>query len=385
MFIESLQVFGEESMKNTFGIHILVLLLTVFLATSTATAVDPFKVIVLPDTQYLAEEPGKDVIFNSMVQYGADQNPAFMIHIGDLVDDGYNSGQWPVPDVAFKIADAAGTPYGVACGNHDYNYYLNPSPPPKYGFDKIDNFLNYFGPTRFADKTWEHGYKSLDGNDAMNAYHIFEGGGNDFLVIFLEMATNDAALAWAQEVIDDHPYIPTIIATHQYLYPQSGNKRISDPTNSSERYMRPGDTTVNTPEEIWQKLIKINGQIFMVVSGHHTREERQTSLNDRGLPVYEMMANYQNEKTGLLRELTFIPDQNLIEVRTYDSWTGAWETDADSRFDLIFDYDDYSTPVPGDCNKEGLGGDFDATPVFVTLGLLLIGALALILLRRRRK
>ena len=71
-------------------------------------------------------------------------------------------------------------------------------------------------------------------------------------------------IAWATSVIEAYPGLPTIISTHDYLSPTA--ERLSggfldftlvDPENH------------NTPEQLFQKLIVPNDQIFLVLCGHY--------------------------------------------------------------------------------------------------------------------
>ena len=97
-----------------------------------------------------------------------------------------------------------------------------------------------------------------------------------------------------------------------------------------------------------REFIKLNQQIFMVLCGHSGgnlnagQQWHQTSTNDAGLPVHEVLANYQGTGNGWLRELRFFPDENKIEVHTYSPWLDQWSTIAEDRFDLPFVYADYA-------------------------------------------
>ena len=332
------------------------IVLAVLSAASVTRADDPFKVIVIPDTQRHASQ-GYPHVFNSQIQYAVDQNAAFLIGLGDMVDDGADISHWNIADAAYQIADNAGLSYGVACGNHDYNDmsdYLDPT-----------NFRNYFGPSRFAGKPWEHGYKSLTGGDVMNAYHVFQNGGRSYMVLFLEMCANDSALAWAQGVVDTHPGIPIMVAMHQYLDQDltGSNRRVT----TTER-ARTGDTTANSPQTIWHEFIKVNPQIFMVLSGHHHPAGHYTQINNNqeGLPVYQIVQNWQELwGTGWLRELTFIPDEDKIEVRSIDVYSGVTEL---HTCYLDFEYLDYAVIVDGDVDGDGFVGGDDLTVILTNWG-----------------
>ncbi len=78
--------------------------------------------------------------------------------------------------------------------------------------------------------------------------------------------------------------------------------------------------TDNSGQDIWEKLVRKQPNIFMVVSGHVLGVGTQTSTNDAGKPVREMLVDYQglpNGGDGWLRTLRFAPDEHKIYVRAY--------------------------------------------------------------------
>ena len=90
-------------------------------------------------------------------------------------------------------------------------------------------------------------------------------------------------IAWAQRTLDANKDLPTLVFTHDYL---------------------DGGTRTPYGEKLWQGLIKPNRQIIAVICGHMHTEFNQTSLNDAGLPVYELLADFQDrpmDNQGFLR------------------------------------------------------------------------------------
>jgi len=313
---------------------VLVLAAMILVAGSSARAADPFKIAMLPDTQYYSEIPAYNEIFYNQADYVSDTSKfSFVTHVGDIVQNGYSATQWAVAENAFGRLDQSGIAYGVSCGNHDYDSYAPPS-------GDATSFTSHFGPQRFANKSWEYG--SMSGSGGKSSYHIFDGGGRDFMSLNLSMNSPDADLAWAQSAIDAHPDIPVIVSTHEYLKHDPAGR----PTQAYTQ-TRYGFTNVNSPEQVWQKFIGTNDRIFMVLGGHWHGEYNQTSTNIAGKPVHEIVADYQgapNGGNGYLRELHFKPDEKKIEVHTYSPWLNVSETDANSRFDLYFDYDEAISP-----------------------------------------
>ncbi|MCG3084601.1 hypothetical protein, partial [Anoxybacillus sp. LAT27] len=87
-------------------------------------------------------------------------------------------------------------------------------------------------------------------------------GGLRFLHIGLQFDAPDASLEWAAQVIRDHPGLPTIIATHDYMNNRA--ERRPNPLLDANS-LDPGD---NSPQEVWDKLISKHDQIFLVLCGH---------------------------------------------------------------------------------------------------------------------
>ena len=226
------------------------------------------------------------------------ENIKFVIHLGDIVQHHNDAeDQWLVADRAHRLLDGA-VPYSMLPGNHDLAYK-----------DKIYSrettlYNKYFGPQRFADYPWYGGHWG-ENND--NNFCTFEAGGMNFLVISLEYAPRDEALAWATEVAANHPDHRVIVATHCYMRPK-------------ERDSKTGGSLGNSGDGIWEKFVRRSPNVFLVKSGHVLGVGHQVSTNDAGLPVHETLVDYQglaNGGDGWLRIMRFVPDENKIEVRAY--------------------------------------------------------------------
>ncbi|MBN2210992.1 MAG: hypothetical protein JW709_06310 [Sedimentisphaerales bacterium] len=281
----------------------------------------PFTIIAIPDTQFYCQSYPE--IFTSQTQWVADNRTAnnivFAAHLGDIVQTGSDLTMWSRADASMAVLDANAMPYGVVIGNHDLD---------DLGGDRGTRFRAYFGPDRFSDHSGYGGHSA----DGLNSWHTFTAGGWQFLSIHLDLDAPDAALAWAQGIIDNHLNIPTIISTHNYLDEFSG--RTIGP------YIR---TNGNGGEEIWQKLIKSNDQIFFTLNGHRHTERLEVAYNDFGHEVYQIIADYQdrpNGGDGWLQMYTFVPEDNEIHVQTYSPWLDQYEMDADSEYTISINFNE---------------------------------------------
>lgn len=250
-------------------------------------------------------------------------------HEGDLVQNGAQyPTEWQGADAAMDLLDGV-VPYSVVIGNRDFDE-------PNTFTGTTSSYEQYFGPQRYAGRSW-FGGASPNGR---NTYQFFNGGNWRFLHLALDYEVPDAAIMWAQQVLDRHRGIPTIVTTHAYLSDTTTGR--SEPA----RYANNGD-------QIWQKLIKRNAQIFMVLNGHFCGvdgERHQVSTNDAGKPVFEMVANYQNYPNGgdgYLRMLRFEPVLNRIRIETYSPTLNRFITDGDSAFSLNMNFAQrFGPPVP---------------------------------------
>ena len=130
------------------------------------------------------------------------------------------------------------------------------------------------------------------------------------MVISLEFAPRDETLKWAAGICRKHPDHRVIVATHCYMRPTGRD------TGCATSYNVAG----NSGEQIWQKLVRKEPNIFFVISGHVLGVGLQTSKNDAGGKVLEMLTDYQglpNGGDGWLRSLKFLPAENKIQVITY--------------------------------------------------------------------
>ena len=277
-----------------------------------------FSVVLLPDTQNYSEKY-PDTYFSQALwirQQAAKDNIKFVIHLGDIVQTSTKEPEWKNADRAMQLLDGV-VPYSMAPGNHDMVVTNRDS----------SLYNKYYSPARFEGRPWYGGHMG-DNND--NNYCFFEGSGMKFMIINLEFAPRDETLEWAAGVASKHPDHRIIVATHCYMRPKQRD------TSCASAYKIVG----NSGEEIWQKLIRKRPNIFLVVSGHVLGVGLQTSTNDAGGKVLEMLTDYQglpNGGNGWLRSLKFVPAENRIHVRAYSPLLNEENTAPDETFSLDYE------------------------------------------------
>ena len=280
------------------SVTLVFVLATISGCASTTQAPGIFTVFLLPDTQNYAEKfPDTYTAQTEWIRSRVKaDNVSFVIHLGDIVQNASVVKEWDNADQAHRVLDGV-VPYSVAPGNHDMDVVDGGLTRGTSLYDK------YFGPSRFRGRAWYGGHM---GQSNANNYCFFESGGLKFMVLSLEYAPTDSTLTWASDVLAAHGDRRVIVETHYYMRTDGRGKG-----TSLGGYI--GD-------DLWEKFIRKHGNIFMVVSGHVGGVYHQTSTNDAGLPVHEILCDYQglpNGGDGWLQSLRFVPAENAIYIEAY--------------------------------------------------------------------
>jgi hypothetical protein len=331
------------------------------LASAAPAWAEVFIIAVVSDTQNysdvtLAQPRGADTFTQQMrylVSTREEKNLAFVTFVGDIVQHGDGQFRQPRPDAegefilhdtreewdianrAISILSASGLPFGMVPGNHDYDNYswwTDGGPGASKPLAGSRTWSLYFGPEsrHFADRDWYQGASP----NTLNSAQTFSAGGHTFLHLSLEMEPPQTALDWAQGVIDAHPGLPVIVTTHEWLRPDATER-----SNGYDSYF-PGAENL-TPDQIWDRFVRKNAMIFMILSGHnYTRpvegvsngENLRIDHNDAGHPVYQLIQDYQgntvgadgqagsaNGGAGWMRFMAFDTDARKIRFYTYST------------------------------------------------------------------
>ena len=277
-----------------------------------------FTIVLLPDTQNYSEKYPDTYVAQTLWirERVKDDNIKFAIHLGDIVQTSTKKPEWENANRAMRLLDGV-VPYSMVPGNHDMVVKNRDS----------TLYNEYFSPSRYADRKWYGGHMGKT-ND--NNFCFFEACGMKFMVISLEFAPRDEALIWAANVAKSHPNHRVIVATHCYMRPKGRD------TSCATSYKVAG----NSGEQMWQKLIRKQPNIFLVVSGHVLGVGLQTSVNDDGGKVLEMLTDYQglpNGGDGWLRSLQFVPAENKIHVKTYSPLLDKHNQGAKETFSIDYE------------------------------------------------
>ena len=307
------------------------------LATGYAQEVKPtdanevFSVVLLPDTQFYSEKYPETFVSQTMWirERAKADNIKFVVCLGDIVQNAHVEEEWVRAHMSAWILDGV-VPYSSVPGNHDLVVK-----------DKVITrdsslFNKYFGPQRFEKESWYGGHMGQT-ND--NNYCLFRAAGRDFLLLSLEFAPRDEVLEWAAEICRKFPDHNVIVATHSYLNLQgrtTGQAKVAD-------------STANSGQQMWEKLVSKQPNVFMVACGHVGGVNLLVSKNDAGGQVIEILTDYQNlDRGGLgwLRTMKFVPAENKIYVDAYSPLLKEHNTNPKHTHTIDLDFSTLRRPKP---------------------------------------
>jgi hypothetical protein len=273
-------------------------------AASSAESGGNFSVIWITDTQYLAESYPTyyDSLCRWIVNNAQKYNVQMVIHTGDIVDTEGNATQWENANRSMSILLDAGIPYCWNAGNHDYNATC-----------WIGNQYAAFDPANFAQKPYWVG----DFGDGQNTAVHFAANGMDFLVVNLEYNANDAALAWANSLLDAYPDSHAIVGAHFYLN-------------------RTGDYE-SWATNLKQTVLATHQNVFLTLSAHVyplAYSGLRTQVGDRDELVFNRQEKDSEMGAASLRILTFDTAHNAIDVKTYVLYSNTFLIDDNNQFTL---------------------------------------------------
>lgn len=290
-----------------------------------------FSIVIIPDTQHFrgretkaepeSQAPVSNPTFQSYVEWivaNLDrQRIVFVSHVGDIVDINHDA-QWRVARQCMDRLHGR-VPYGISVGNHDMT---------SAGDSTL--FQQYFPRDRFTQFPWYGGCfqppadrTAISGNNA-NSFQLFSAVGMDFVVLHLECNAPDDVLQWADDILMQHADRRALITTHMGLGPHDKPQAAQDYFDAPKGRMtwtkRHGGRG-NSSQQMWDKCFRKHRHLFLVCCGDQSRTQayRQESHGDHGNTVHELLSDYG---TNGLRLMTFHPQENRIQVRTWNPMKG---------------------------------------------------------------
>jgi hypothetical protein len=284
----------------------------------------PFTIAVLPDTQIYCSggEPGFAKQIEWLLANARSMNIVFVSHVGDVVNYSPDEGEWTnAIDALGPLLEQDWLPFSIVRGNHD----------------GVAAFLSHLPVSLMEGKPWFVA-ASPSGLCQAQTFRVEQAR---FLHIGFQKDPTADELAWAGRLLREPSLkdMPVIVSTHDYLH-WFGRSW--------------------TGQEIWSAFVRDNPMVFMVLSGHYHTEHAMVSKNAAGLPVFQMVADYQDWDfggNGLMRLITIDSSADIVDVRTFSPYyqteqdggaplltTNHFEVDADSRFEYRVDVEERLTP-----------------------------------------
>ncbi|USK29385.1 metallophosphoesterase [Bacillus sp. CMF21] len=274
-----------------------------------------YNFLFVPDTQkYSSQNPE---IFYSQMNWIAKNtkknNIVMNTFVGDIVDSN-SEKQWQNSLEAISYLDKKDIPYMIAAGNHDYA--------------EGDPFLIHYGPQRFENKEYYKGSSP----SGYGSYAIVEAGSYEYLLLIVDMENLQTDIEWSKDVLNRHKDKPTIIASHDIIYPEIQKNKTVVAESSNGRL-------------IWDELVNDYNQVFMTVNGHYFGLAHHVKQNASGNDVIQMLVNYQSNYrggNGWLRLVEFDEKKNKLFFRTYSPFVDKMPNKEKTYIDYRFLTDEYN-------------------------------------------
>ncbi len=264
-----------------------------------------YSMAIIGDTQIVSRDNPDNMakIYDYVIDNVESKNIKFVMGLGDITDQN-TEAEWVNDMAQIRRMDGI-VPYSLIRGNHE----------------TIQNFNKYIP---YAD------YKNViagayEEGSMVNTYHTFTVGGIQYMVMCLDFGAKDDIIAWANKVIDAHPYHNVIITTHAYLH-RDGS--LLDAANYSSPSAWGGED-YNDGDEMWDKLIKKHENIVLVLSGHISSEKiaMRQDTGENGNTVTQMLINPQGVDAdytseggvGMVAMFHFSEDGKTVQVEYYST------------------------------------------------------------------
>lgn len=265
-----------------------------------------FTLAVIPDTQQ--DVFGSDRLTNRaqwLVQQRDALDLEFVMHTGDVVNwDTPDHAQYVNASESLKILDDAGVPTALAIGNHD-TYAVGeggsarPGGNAKIDVRNTETFNRYFSVDRYqVEGTFESG--KIDNN-----YQLFSAGGEDWMIVTLELWARPEAIEWAKKVVAQYSDRNVIVVTHSYLDAE-GNISQSN-----------GGYGATSPQYLYDNLISVYPNVRMVFSGHVGAGASRVDTGVNGNKVVSFLGAFHSSTTNQLRLVEIDTAADTINTRVY--------------------------------------------------------------------
>ncbi|MEV7692827.1 LamG-like jellyroll fold domain-containing protein [Microbacterium sp. NPDC089189] len=279
-----------------------------------------FVLPIIPDTQFYSRYSASQFMpqygtnpFEVQTQWIVDNqdelNIPFAVHVGDVVDQEWVTGEWDAAQKAMKILSDGGVDYSILPGNHDVS---NQGARSSEGIS--GNYLSRFNTNAMRAQAGDALIGSFQ--NGLSTAYLFEAEGHQWMSLAVAWNASDDTFAWAQGILDAHPGVPVVLSSHAII-------------NIAEDQQSPAPWWFG--DLLWDRLIRGNDQIIATVNGHFHGSTMQTRTNDAGHPVYQLLTDYQmaaDGGNGIMTLLEFDLSNDRIDVETVSPWVTRKHADS---------------------------------------------------------
>lgn len=312
----------------------LIFLPLIFSNTSEISAKE-YTIVLIPDSQNYTLDKKNIFHLKKQIKWIVNnrnkENIVLVSHVGDVIASNigsypYNlhligslcskrkvdfiknqSDSWEKVSFISDLGNIEDLAFSISPGNHDYDCKNNKK--------SLKGFKKTFNNKKYLKRKW---FLDID-EKAINTAQIFEINKQQFIHIGLEWQPSNKAIEFAQKIIKSNPEKPVILTTHEYLI--NRDKQFPERCKNSAIGCSWTSTKDNNGEELFQKLVKINPQIFMVLSGHNgVKEGYLVSQNLLDRKVIQITSDFSGDPGGGNGWMTLIrlnPEDSLITLKNF--------------------------------------------------------------------
>ena len=241
--------------------------------------------------------------FTEMMGWIADNSSALKVKwatfLGDMSDYGPEESFYRDASIGMDLLNGK-LDYNFVPGNHDYDNNCNIDRSQVY-FDRWFPYEKHSVMNGFAG-AYEEGSMA-------NTYYLYEVCGVKYLIINLEFGPRLSVIRWAGRLCERYPEHRVIVNTHNYV---TADGRIMTEKDSAAAtgYGWREKAKPTTGTHLWDNLIRLYPNIWMVFSGHLSQDDAifRTDVGDNGNVIYSWLIDQQTSihDNGVGEDVTFI-------------------------------------------------------------------------------
>lgn len=232
-------------------------------------------------------------------------NIKMVVQTGDITSNNHQS-QWKrFCRTTQMLYDSV--PYVSCIGNHDYSWNK------KSQIESRDS--TFYSKYALVNLDRSRIVAQYDNNRAENIIVEFEILSEKYYIVSLEFGTRNEVVDWANEYVSSHKGDRFILLTHEFL------SRDGDRLEKGY-FIQLLKTSTNSPEDIWQKLVKNNDNILCVICGHNGFYTHLFSPNAFGRDVPQILFNLQSQNNGgdgIIQLWEFPCGSDSVNVSVYNT------------------------------------------------------------------